>query len=505
MKILMVYPQFPITFWSFKHALKFVSKKSSYPPLGLLTVAAMLPAAWEKKLVDMNMTRLADEDITWADYVFISAMVIQKESVKEVIRRCRELGAKTVAGGPLFTMEPDDYPTVDHLVLGEAEAILSEFLTDLTGGCAHRLYKSQATPDVCTTPLPLWSLIKMKHYSAMSIQYSRGCPFNCEFCDIVLLNGHRPRTKSKAQVIAELNALYDQGWRDGVFIVDDNFIGNKKKLKAEILPAIIEWRKSKKRPFALNTETSINLADDEELIRLMVEAGFNAVFVGIETPNEASLAECAKSQNRNRDLGAAVRKLHNFGLEVQGGFIVGFDSDPLSIFRSQINFIQKSGIVTAMVGLLNAPPGTRLYRRLKKENRIIGDFDGSNTECNFVPKMNYSTLITGYKNILNTIYSSKPYYERINTFLKEFHPGKKHKTNISFGHIKLLWKAFWILGVWEKGKRHYWKLMVSTVLKRPRSFPVAMKLAIYGYHFRRVADKYIGKTVSMRETGNSSS
>jgi radical SAM superfamily enzyme YgiQ (UPF0313 family) len=500
MKILMVYPQYPITFWSFKHALKFVSKKSSYPPLGLLTVAAMLPAAWEKKVIDMNMTRLTDEDIRWADYVFISAMVIQKESVREVVRRCRELGARTVAGGPLFTMEPDDYPTVDHLVLGEAEAILPEFLTDLSSGCARRLYRSKVTPDVCTTPLPLWSLINIKHYSAMSIQYSRGCPFNCEFCDIVLLNGHKPRTKSREQVLAELDALYNQGWRDGVFIVDDNFIGNKRKLKEEILPAIIEWRKGKKRPFALNTETSINLADDEELIRLMVEAGFNAVFVGIETPNEESLVECAKSQNRNRDLQADVRKLHNFGLEVQGGFIVGFDSDPLSIFKSQINFIQKSGIVTAMVGLLNAPPGTRLYRRLKKENRIVGEFDGSNTECNFIPKMNYQALVNGYKNILDTIYSSRQYYERINTFLKDFKPYKKNRTKFNFSHVRLLWKAFWILGVWEKGKRHYWKLMVSTVLKRPRAFPVAMKLAIYGYHFRRVVEKYMGKTIGMRGT-----
>jgi radical SAM superfamily enzyme YgiQ (UPF0313 family) len=495
----MVYPQFPITFWSFKHALKFVSKKTTYPPLGLLTVAAMLPADWQKKVVDMNVTRLSDDDIQWADLVFISAMGVQKESVKEVIRRCRELGARTVAGGPLFTMEPDDYPTIDHLVLGEAEAVLPEFLADLNSGTARRLYQSKTFPDICTTPLPLWSLIDMKHYSSMSIQYSRGCPFNCEFCDIVLLNGHRPRTKSREQLIAELDALYDQSWRGGVFIVDDNFIGNKRKLKEEILPGIIEWRKGKKYPFGLNTETSIDLADDDELIQEMVEAGFETVFVGIETPNEDSLIECAKNQNRNRDLQGAVRKLHSLGLEVQGGFIVGFDADPVSIFKSQINFIQKSGIVTAMVGLLNAPPGTRLYHRLKKENRIVGGFDGSNTECNFVPKMNYNTLITGYKNILKTIYSSRQYYERINTFLRDFKPRRQHLHSFSFSNIITLWKVFWILGVWEKGKRYYWRLLISTAFKRPRAFPVAMKLAIYGYHFRRVVDKYVGK-MRVRET-----
>jgi radical SAM superfamily enzyme YgiQ (UPF0313 family) len=502
MKILMIYPRFPVTFWSFKHALRFVSKKTTYPPLGLLTVAAMLPADWQKKLVDMNVTRLSDADIQWADLVFISAMGVQKESVREVIRRCRELGARTVAGGPLFTMEPDDYPSVDYLVLGEAEAVLPEFLADLANGKARRLYQSENPPDICATPLPLWSLIDMKHYSSMSIQYSRGCPFNCEFCDIVLLNGRRPRTKSKEQLLAELDALSLQGWRGGVFVVDDNFIGNKKKLKEEILPAVIAWRKGKKHPFGLNTETSIDLADDDELIKLMVEAGFETVFVGIETPNEDSLAECAKNQNRNRDLQAAVRKLHNLGLEVQGGFIVGFDSDPLSIFKSQISFIQKSGIVTAMVGLLNAPPGTRLYHRLKKENRIVGDFDGSNTECNFVPRMNYHTLITGYKNILKNIYSSRQYYERINTFLKDFKPRRSPQLpRFSFSHIITVWKVFWILGVWEKGKRYYWRLFFSTAFRRPRAFPIAMKLAIYGYHFRRVVDKYVGKTFGTREPG----
>jgi len=502
MKILMVYPQYPATFWSFKHALKFVSKKGSYPPLGLLTVAAMLPPDWPKKLVDMNIHRLSDEDIKWADCVFISAMAIQQDGVREVVRRCRELGVRTAAGGPLFTMEPDEYPDVDHLVLGEAEAILPEFLEDLRNGRARHLYQASGHPDICRTPLPLWSLIKMKHYSAMAIQYSRGCPFDCEFCDIAVLNGHRPRTKDTAQFVDELEVLYRRGWRGRLFIVDDNFIGNRKKLKEEVLPAIIDWQKDNKNVFSFNTETSINLADDDELIRLMTGAGFDAVFIGIETTNEESLAECAKAQNQGRDLEAAVKKLHNLGLEVQGGFIVGFDSDPLSIFKSQINFIQKSGIVTAMVGLLNAPPGTRLYQRMKKENRIIEGFKGSNMESNFVPRMNPQVLIDGYKNILKTIYSQKPYYERIATFLKEFKPVRRGRVHIKLNDLRIVWKAFWILGVWERGKQHYWKLMVATVLKRPRSFPLAMKLAIYGYHFRRVAD-VVGKTLKAPDAAKS--
>ncbi|NLE09129.1 MAG: B12-binding domain-containing radical SAM protein, partial [Dehalococcoidales bacterium] len=317
MKILMVYPRYPDTFWSFKHALKFVSKKAAFPPLGLLTVAAMLPETWTKKLIDMNVERLNDSDIEWADYVFISAMSVQTKSVHDVIARCREAGTKIVAGGPLFTTGHHEFEGVDHFVLGEAEVNLAPFIADLEKGQAKPLYESNERPDISCTPVPMWSLINMKNYSSMNIQYSRGCPFDCEFCDIVLLNGHLPRTKSKEQFIAEFDALYTHGWRGGVFVVDDNFIGNKKKLKAEILPAIIEWGKTVKYPFALNTEASINLADDEDLMRLMVEAGFDVVFIGIETPNEESLVECAKYQNQNRSLVDSVKKLQQFGMEVQ--------------------------------------------------------------------------------------------------------------------------------------------------------------------------------------------
>jgi radical SAM superfamily enzyme YgiQ (UPF0313 family) len=282
-----------------------------------------------------------------------------------------------------------------------------------------------------------------------------------------------------------------------VFIVDDNFIGNKKKLKLEILPAIIEWRKGKKHPFPLFTESSINLADDEELMKLMVDAGFITVFIGIETPNEESLVECAKLQNQNRDLVASVQKIQNYGMEVQGGFIVGFDSDPLNIFRNQINFIQKSGIVTAMVGLLNAPPGTRLYQRLKKENRLVKAFTGNNTDCslNFIPKMNYETLIDGYKHILNTIYSPRQYYERVKTFLREYKPRRGTAARLQSHHIRAFFKSIWFLGIREKGRRYYWKLFLSTLLKQPRKFPISISLSVYGYHFRKVVEKYISLTV----------
>lgn len=495
MKILLVYPQYPATFWSFKHALKFISKKASFPPLGLLTVAAMLPEEWEKKLIDMNVTKLSDADISWADYVFISAMVVQQDSAKEVITRCKALKIKTVAGGPLFTNGYEDFDEIDHLVLGEAEVTLPLFLQDLKKGCARHIYTTMARPDISKTPLPLWSLINMKKYSSMNIQYSRGCPFNCEFCDIIILNGHIPRSKVKEQILEELDALYNRGWRSGIFIVDDNFIGNKSKLKAEILPAIIEWQKARKYRCALSTEASINLADDEELMESMVKAGFTTVFIGIETPNEESLVECNKSQNRNRDLLSSVKKIQNRGLEVQGGFIVGFDSDPLSIFKDQVNFIQKSGIVTAMVGLLNAPPGTRLYQRLKQEKRLFKRFTGNNTDCslNFIPKMNYETLINGYRQILDTIYSHKHYYHRVKVFLSEYKPYRKSKGKLQFYQIKALLKSMWILGFREKGRKYYWRLLISTLFKYPRKLPISISLAIYGYHFRKVMEKYPAK------------
>ncbi len=506
MKVLLVYPGYPDTFWSFRHALKFVSRKAAYPPLGLLTIAAMLPEEWQKKLVDMNVTALNNRDIEWADYVFLSAMAVQRDSALEVIARCRRMGKKIVAGGPLFTTGYEEFvDTVDHLVLGEAEETLPLFLRDLERGCPERLYQPGKYPDISTSPIPLWRLVEMKNYSAMSVQYSRGCPFNCEFCDVTVLNGHMPRTKSKGQLLKEFDVLYELGWRGSVFLVDDNFIGNKRKLKAEILPAIADWMKRKRYPFTLLTQASVNLADDEELIRLMVAANFTSVFIGIETVNQDSLAECGKVQNRDRDLIEAVRRLQRQGLQVQGGFILGFDSDPPSIFESIINFIQRSGIVTAMVGLLNAPPGTRLYRRLQKEGRLLARFSGDNTDCstNLIPKMGYTTLTNGYRKVVETIYSGKHYYERVKTFLREYQPPKIRISHFSFEHVKAFLKSLWLLGIKEKGRRFYWRLLTWTLFRRPRLFPLSVTLAIYGYHFRKVLGSYFSHYPSIR-TGSDS-
>jgi radical SAM superfamily enzyme YgiQ (UPF0313 family) len=492
MKILLVYPEYPETFWGFKHALKFISKKASLPPLGLLTVAAMLPKEWEKKLVDMTVAPLSDRDIQWADYVFITAMHVQKKSVKEVIAKCKKLGAKIVAGGTLFTTEYEDFEDVDHLVLNEAEITLPRFLEDLKEGRPEHIYTSDQLADIKKTPIPLWELIDMGKYATMCIQYSRGCPFKCEFCDVTLLFGHKIRNKTRDQILAELESLYSWGWRGGVFIVDDNFIGSKVELKKLVLPAMIDWMEKRNNPFSFATQASINLSDDDELMKLMVQAGFDLVFVGIETPNEESLAECDKFQNKNRDLVACVKKIQRFGLEVQAGFIVGFDSDPPSIFERQIAFIQKSGIVTAMVGLLNAPRGTKLYQRLVNEGRLLKGFSGNNTDfsINFIPKMSYQMLFSGYRKVLHTIYSPKYYYERILTLLRNLESSQKKKFRLRLCHLEAFLKSIWFLGIRGKGRIYYWKLILWSLFRCPQFFPLAITFAIYGFHFRKIIRNY---------------
>ena len=492
MNILLVYPKYPDTFWGFKHALKFASKKASFPPLGLLTVAALLPENWDKKLVDMNVSTLKDKDIVWADYVFVSAMSIQSESANQVIARCNKLKAKIVAGGPLFTSSPEYYKNVDFLVLNEAEITLPGFLKDLSEGKAKHIYTSEDWADISSTPLPLWDLISMRNYTSMNLQYSRGCPFDCDFCDITVLYGRKPRTKTKDQVIAELNALYVTGWRGRVFFVDDNFIGNKGKLKREILPAVIAWNSENKHPFYFSTEASINLADDDELLGLMVETGFDAVFIGIESPNADSLEECNKTQNRNRDLIASIRKIQDAGLEVQGGFIVGFDNDHPKIFEELTGFIQESGIVTAMVGLLNAPRGTKLEKRLRKAGRLLNDFTGNNTDfsMNFIPEMNSKVLQDGYRQIVNTIYSPKFFYERVMLFLKDFEPRKKTAFHLDPNDVLALLRSIYKLGVFGEERLYYWKLFLWTLFRKPQVFSLAIVFAIYGFHFKKISNSF---------------
>ena len=487
MRVLLVSAATPDTFWSYKHVLPFISKKACFPPLGLLTVAATLPKRWNLKLADLNVTSLTDAQLAWADYVFVSAMLVQAGSAREVISRCSELGKTVVAGGPLFTTGHAGFPEVKHFVLGEAEDIMPELVADMISGHPKEFYRGEERPDIRQTPVPRWDLIKFKHYALMPLQFSRGCPFNCEFCDIIVMNGRVPRLKTNEQMIRELNSLVEAGWTDPVFIVDDNFIGNRAKVK-EFLRELIVWQQQRSIRLQFTTEASLNLADDPELLELMVHAGFKKVFVGIETPQEESLLECGKVQNAKRDMVSAVKAIQKSGLEVMGGFIVGFDSDKPNIFERQIRFIQEAGVVTAMVGLLQALPGTRLFSRLRQEGRILHDASGNNVEAslNFVPKLDREVLIEGYRALVKRLYTPKMYYRRILTFLREYRP-QGQGIHLSWCDVKAFFKSLLVMGVLSRGRREYWKFFTRALLFHRRAFPEAMTLAIIGYHFRRVA------------------
>ncbi|MBI2660549.1 B12-binding domain-containing radical SAM protein [Candidatus Woesearchaeota archaeon] len=487
MNILFVYPEYPDTFWSFKHVLRFVSKKAAFPPLGLLTIASMLPEAWNKRLVDTNVSKLKEEDIEWADMIFISAMIVQKDSAQEIISRCKSHGKTVVAGGPVFTTQHEKFSGVDHFILNEAEVTLSEFLKDLEEGNPKQMYASTIRPHVTKTPVPSWNLINIKDYATMAVQYSRGCPFNCEFCDIIIMNGRIPRTKTPQQLMAELQALYNSGWRGSVFIVDDNFIGNKMNVK-QMLPHLIEWQKMHNYPFKLLTEASTNLADDDELMKMMSRANFFKVFLGIESPNTDSLRECGKLQNVRRDLAETIRIIQHNGMQVMGGFIVGFDSDTESIFETQIRFIQQVGVVSAMVGLLTALPHTQLWQRLKAEGRLLseatGDIDG---RINFIPKMEKKALVEGYKRILSTIYSHKFYYQRIDRFIKQYRPTVRSR--ISKDEVIAFMRSIWKIGILSKARFLYWKLLIKTLFTKIKALPMAVELAIFGIHYERFSQK----------------
>lgn len=491
MKILLVYPETPASFWSFKDALKFVAKKVAEPPLGLITVAALLPKEWEKKLIDMNISKLEDKHILWADYVFLSGMNIQIRSFKEVIRRCNALGVKIVAGGPLATTQHKDFQGVDHFVLNEAEITLPLFLEDLQNGNPKQVYSTEEFPDITKSPAPMWELLEMKEYASLSLQYSRGCPYDCDFCSITMLNGRKPRTKTSSQLIEELDIIYKLGYRGAISVVDDNFIGNKRKLKEEVLPLLIDWSKQKKYPFSFITEVTVNLADDERLMDMMIDSGFNSIFIGIETPSTESLIECGKSQNLKRNLVSSVKILQEKGFIVSGGFIVGFDNDTPNVFQDQIDFIQKSGIVSAMVGLLNAPSGTKLFKKMQSENRLLDVFSGNNMDgqMNFIPKMNYQELMGGYSKIIKTIYAQKEYYLRVKHFLNNYKPPYWNKNKIKLKEVRAFMMLLWLLGTLERGKKYFWKLFAFSLFKHPNKFPLAMTMAVYGYHYRRVAAK----------------
>ncbi|HXI62006.1 MAG TPA: B12-binding domain-containing radical SAM protein [Pyrinomonadaceae bacterium] len=491
MKVLLVNPEFPDTYWSFRHALPFEGKRCAFPPLGLLTVSALLPQSWERRLVDLNVQKLKPSDIEWADMVFATAMLVQKDSLRDVVRQAKARGKKVVLGGPYVTTTIEDLPEADHIFLGEAETTLPIFIEDLARGEAKRTYQAAERPPLSATPMAHFELANLKRYSAMSVQYSRGCPFSCEFCDIIEIYGRVPRTKSNQQMIAEFDALYKLNWRGTLFIVDDNFIGNKKNVRL-LLPDIAKWQKEHGFPFSLITESSLNLADDEALLANMRDAGFRRVFIGIETPVEESLHEAQKSQNRG-DLLSSVKKIQSFGMEVMAGFIVGFDNDPLDIFERQIDFIRKSAIPLAMVGLLNALPETQLWKRLEREGRLLGEASGNNTVCtlNFKTRMDPAFLVQGYQTIMQTIYSPREYYERVLASMKrtaqQFSEPQHYNV---INALTSLTRVLVRLGIIDSERKEFWRFFTRTLFKHHTRIAESLRLAAMGYHFRKLSDAY---------------
>ena len=483
MNVLLIYPEWPDTYWSFKHALPFEGKRSPYPPLGLLTIAPLFPEHWKKRLVDTNVRRLTEADLEWADVALLSGMLVHKENLLNLLARCRALGLRTVVGGPVCSSVEELPQHADHVVIGEAEDLIPGLAADLERGCAKPVYKALELPGLDKTPLPDLSLIDPKHYSAMAIQYSRGCPFTCEFCDIIEIYGRKPRTKAPAQVVAELEQLYQRKWRGSVFIVDDNFIGNKRKVK-ELLPVLADWNIRHHKPFSFFTEASLNLADDTELLQMMKDSCFTRVFLGIETPVEASLKEAQKFQNTRRSLMDSVHRIQSYGMEVMAGFIVGFDNDPEDIFDRQVEFIQESAIPLAMVGLLLALPGTQLYRRLRKEGRIVDEGHGNNMDLrlNFIPKMSAQRLVEGYRSILQRIYHPDAYYERALRFLERYNP--VHHRRRSFSDYRAFARSILKQGVLGEARASYWKFFLKAATRYRHAFDTAITLAVMGYHFQ---------------------
>ncbi|MFY9853307.1 MAG: B12-binding domain-containing radical SAM protein [Terracidiphilus sp.] len=506
MNALLIYPEFPETFWSFKHALKFLGKRAAQPPLGLMTVAALLPRAWKKRLVDTNVESLRERDLAWADVVMLSGMHIQSESLIHIVERCRAHGLRTVVGGPIASSVPAAELKADHVVIGEAESLITDLARELEEGTARTVYRADERPEMATSPLPELSLIKMKRYSTMTVQYSRGCPFNCEFCDIIEIYGRRPRTKAVEQVLAELDQLRAAGWREAVFIVDDNFIGNKARAK-ELLRALVDWRTQVSAGFDFITEASLNLADDTELMQLMKDAGFKSVFLGIETPDESGLVASNKLQNTRRSLLESVARIQSYGIEVMGGFILGFDTDKEDIFDRMVEFIEKSGIPIAMVGLLQAMPGTQLFRRLRHEGRIVDAGGGNNTFCdrlNFLPRMDAAKLVEGYREVMKRIYNCEAYYERVKLYLNRAHPKParrrageratkrpqaRYERWMTQANLRALVNSIVRQGILGRHQWSYWKFLAEAATRYRRCFGAAMTLAVMGYHFQVMTRK----------------
>jgi radical SAM superfamily enzyme YgiQ (UPF0313 family) len=504
MKVLLVYPAHPSqTYWSFSGALPYIERRAALPPLGLITLAAMLPEHWDLRLIDMNAAPLRDADLLGADVVLTSTMVVQAPSLANVVARCNRLRVPVAAGGPYPSVSPERLTGVDHVFIGEAEGAIATFAEDLEQGRAKPVYRAEGFPDIDDSRVPRFDLLDLEAYASMAVQHSRGCPFSCEFCDIWRLYGRRHRVKSPLRMTAELDALYAAGWRGTVFFVDDNFIGNR-RLANRSLAALEHWQLDHGFPFQFYTEASVNLGTDDELMQRMRDAGFNFVFLGIETPSIDCLIGANKPVNANLDLLESVRRIQAHGIEVSSGFIVGFDEDTEDIFERQIGFIREAGIPMAMVGILTALEGTDLHDRLRREGRLLGESYGNNThgfEANFVTRMPADRLAAGYKHVLRTLYdpSLRNYFDRCRRLFDRLGPNPRFARPIVAREARALLRSLRVILSRRYG-RQYLRFLLWSIRRHPSRFPEAVRLGIQGFHFEAITREALACTTIQHDS-----
>jgi radical SAM superfamily enzyme YgiQ (UPF0313 family) len=493
MRVLLVHPEFPITYWGFQYSLPLVDKRATLPPLGLITLAALLPERWTLRLVDMNVRALRDEDLLWADAVLVGGMLVQVPSMHEVIARARRLGRRTIVGGPACTTSPSLFEAADHVFLGEAEGRTGAVVraVERPEGAPHVLESIPVErPELTSLPVPRYDLLDLGAYRSMSVQYSRGCPFGCEFCDIVEIFGRTPRVKPAGRVLAELERLFALGYRGPLFFVDDNFIGNKRAVRA-LLPEVARWQSARGWPFSLYTEASVNLASDDALLRAMVEAGFDSVFLGIETPSHEALRAARKRQNVGVDLTAAIDTITRAGIEVMGGFIVGFDADDAASFDLQHAFIDASPIPLAMVGLLTALPGTALWRRLEREGRLRETSGGDQFgRPNFVPAMGEGALLAGYAGLLERLYSAEGHFRRVERLVDRIGRTARGR-RIGREDLSIAARAVVRLGVLGARRGHFWRVVLRALRRGTYAVKIAITHAVMAEHMIRYTSEHV--------------
>jgi len=487
MRVLLLYPLFPKSFWSFEKALELVDRKALLPPLGLATVAAILPQTWEFKLVDHNVREVTEAEWEWADMVILSAMIVQKEDFVAQIQIAKQRGKLVAVGGPYATSLPHEAAGADFLILDEGEITLPMFVEAVERGETHGIFRSDGEkPDVTTTPVPRFDLLDFTAYDNMSVQFSRGCPFQCEFCDIIVLYGRKPRTKTPEQLLAELQRLYELGWRRTVFMVDDNFIGNKRNVKL-LLKELKPWMAERGYPFHFNTEASVDLANDPELMDLMVECNFKAVFLGIETPDEASLTLTQKFQNTRDSLTDSVEAITSAGLRVMAGFIIGFDGEKTGAGDRIVRFVRQTGIPLAMFGMLQALPDTALWHRLKKEGRLLNNNSNGNQTAlmNFVPTRPLEEIAREYVDAFWRLYDPVEYLDRTYQYFLKLGepkcPGKMRK--IDFVALRALATIFWRQGIKRKTRWKFWHHLYSIWRRNPRQWDHYVSVCGLAEHF----------------------